>query len=72
MDTLSYPSAYTNLASIMQKVCTDSTPIVITHDKQPAVVLLSLAEYTAIQETLYLLQTPQNAQRLITVINQLE
>ena len=56
----------------MQKVCTNRTPIVITHDKQPAVVLLSLAEYTAIQETLYLLQTLQNAQRLMTAINQLE
>ncbi|MGB5770726.1 MAG: type II toxin-antitoxin system Phd/YefM family antitoxin, partial [Crocosphaera sp.] len=36
----------------------------ITENEQEPVVLISLADYNYYQETLYLLKSPKNAQRL--------
>ena len=56
----------------MQQVCEDRSPIVITRrDAEPA-VLLSLADYRAIEETSYLLRSPANAERLAQAISEIE
>lgn len=39
--------------------------MVITRNRDQAVVMLSLAEYEALQETAYLLRSPANAKRLL-------
>lgn len=39
--------------------------MVITRNRDQAVVMLSLAEYEALQETAYLLRSPANAMRLL-------
>lgn len=72
MDAIDYRTARANLASIMQDVCADREPIAIHHENQPSVVLISLAEYNAMQETNYLLSQPANAIRLLTSIAKLE
>ena len=72
MDSISYTAARANLANTMQKVCNDHVPVIVTHKNQPPVVMMSLAEYCSIQETLYLLQTPKNTQRLTCAILELE
>jgi len=46
--------------------------VVITRGKHEPVVMLSLDDYTSMQETAYLLRNPHNAQRLLASIAQLD
>jgi antitoxin YefM len=72
MDAISYTSARSNLAKMMQQVCDDHSPLIITRSKAPSVVMLSLEDYEALQETAYLLRAPKNARRLLASIAELE
>lgn len=72
MNTISYTSIRANLASNMDKVCQDHTPLVITRSKAKSTVLLSLEDYESIMETCYLLKSPTNAKRLKTSIQEIE
>jgi antitoxin YefM len=49
----------------MDAVVEDRRPVVVTRRKAPAVVMLALAEYEAMAETLHLLRSPRNARRLV-------
>ncbi|MCV6614769.1 MAG: type II toxin-antitoxin system prevent-host-death family antitoxin [Cellvibrionaceae bacterium] len=72
MDSISYASARSNLAKIMEQVCNDHAPVAITRKGQGTVVLMSMADYQALEETDYLLRSPKNTRRLIEAIAQLE
>ena len=72
MDAISYTSARRNLAKTMEKVCEDHAPVIITRKGAPAVVMMSLEDYEALQETAYLLRSPENARRLLASVAQLE
>ena len=72
MDSLTYTAARENLASTMDKVCTDHAPVVITRNRDQSVVMLSLEDYESLEETAYLLRSPANAKRLIEAIHALE
>ena len=72
MDAISYTAARANLAKTMEKVCSDHTPIIITRKREAAVVMLSLDDYQALEETAYLLRSPANARRLLESIAELE
>ena len=72
MDAISYTAARANLAKTMEKVCSDHTPIIITRKREAAVVMLSLDDYQALEETAYLLRAPANARRLLESIAELE
>jgi antitoxin YefM len=71
MDAISYSTARANLATTMDRVCDDHEPIIITRNGQQSVVMLSLEDFTALEETSYLLRSPTNAKRLLTAIEQL-
>jgi len=64
MEIVGYSEARQRLAKLMDAVVDDRRPVVVTRQKAPAVVMLSLEEYEAMAETLYLLRSPRNAQRL--------
>ncbi|USR92027.1 type II toxin-antitoxin system prevent-host-death family antitoxin [Phormidium yuhuli AB48] len=72
MDALSYTAARRNLAKTMQQVCEDHSPVIITRNKAASVVMMSLEDYEALQETAYLLRSPANARRLLESIAELE
>jgi antitoxin YefM len=72
MDTVSYTAARSKLAKIMEKVCDDHAPVVITRQNSRSVVLLSFADYEALEETAYLLRAPANAARLAKSIADIE
>lgn len=72
MDAISYTAARTNLAKTMEQVCEDHSPMIITRNKAPSVVMISLEDYEALQETTYLLRTPKNARRLLESVIELE
>ena len=71
MDAITYSAARANLASTMDRVCDDHQPIIITRNGQQSVVMLSLEDYSALEETAYLLRSPANAKRLLSSIDQL-
>jgi antitoxin YefM len=56
----------------MDKVCDDHSPIIITRKSQRSVVMMSLEDYQALEETAYLLRSPENARRLLESIVELE
>lgn len=72
MQAISYTSARANLAGTMKDVCRNHEPVIITRKSTDAVVMLSLADYEALNETAYLLRSPQNAKRLAASIKELE
>lgn len=72
MKSITYTAARENLASTINRVCEDQAPVVITKNRDQAVVMLSLAEYESLQETAYLLRSPANARRLLESIASLE
>lgn len=72
MDAISYTAARSNLARTMEQVCEDHSPVIITRSKAPSVVMMSLEDYEALQETAYLLRAPENARRLLDSVAELE
>ena len=72
MTAISYTAARENLAATMDKVCEDHAPIVITRNREQAVVMMSLADFEALEETAYLLKNRKNAKRLTSAIAQLD
>jgi len=72
MDSISYTAARSNLAKTMEQVCNDHAPVAITRKGQGTVVLMSMDDFQALEETAYLLRSPKNTRRLIEAIAQLE
>lgn len=71
MTAITYTAARENLASTMDRVCVDHDPVIITRNRDQAVVMLSLDDYESLQETAYLLRSPANARRLLASIESL-
>ena len=71
MDAITYSSARANLASTMNRVCEDHEALIITRSGEQSVVMLSLEDYKALEETSYLLRSPENATRLLAAVKQL-
>jgi len=72
MDVLTFTDTRQNLKDVMDRVVDDHAPVAITRQKAESVVMVSLADWNAIQETLHLLSTPANAARLTQSIAQLD
>ena len=71
MATITYSEARSKLAETMEKVCDDHAPIIITRKNSRSVVMISLDDYEALEETSYLLRSPRNARRLLESIAEL-
>jgi antitoxin YefM len=72
MKAMTYTAARQNLAKTIEKVCRDHAPVVVTRKTSDSVVIMSLEDYEALEETAYLLRSPKNTRRLIESIVQLE
>ncbi len=72
MESISYTAARSKLAKTMEQVCEDHAPIAITRKGEGAVVMMSMDDYQALEETAYLLSSPKNTRRLIESIAELE
>ncbi|MBK1692493.1 type II toxin-antitoxin system Phd/YefM family antitoxin [Ectothiorhodospira mobilis] len=64
METISYTDARNHLKELIDRVGTDHTPVRIERRGGSAAVLMAEEDYTGLQETLYLLGNPANAERL--------
>jgi antitoxin YefM len=72
MKAITYTAAREGLASTMDRVCEDHDPVIITRNRNQAVVMISLEDYESLQETTYLLRSPANVRRLLAAIAELE
>jgi antitoxin YefM len=71
MKAITYTAAREKLATTMKEVCRNRTPVVITRKRDQSVVMLSLEDFEALEETAYLLRSPANTQRLLRAIESL-
>lgn len=72
MNAVTYSDARANLAKTIDSVCEDHDPVIITKKKNRSVVMISLEDYEAMQETAYLLRSPKNAEKLLKSINEMQ
>ena len=72
MRAISYSEARENLKSVIDSVVADHAPIAITRQRGEGAVLVSEADWSSIQETLYLLSSPANARELLASIADLD
>ena len=71
MNAIPHTHARDHLAETMERVCEDHAPIIITRRNRGSVVMISLEDYQALEETAYLLRSPKNARHLFESIAEL-
>jgi antitoxin YefM len=72
MRTLSYAEALARYEEVLDSVVDDGEEVVITRAGRASAVIVSLEEYEALKETVYLLRSPANAHRLLDALGRLE
>jgi antitoxin YefM len=72
MNAISYSKITKSFTDMMVRVCEDHEPLIVTHQKSPPVVMLSLEDYNAMEETMHLLSNPSNAMHLRESISEFE
>ena len=72
MQAVTYSEARANFAAILDKVNDDHAPVLITRQQGKPAVLMSLEDFSAWEETAYLLRSPANARRLKGAIDRLD
>lgn len=71
MDVLTFTETRAKLKDVMDRVVEDRAPVVVTRQKAEAVVMVSLSDRNAMEETLHLLSSRANAERLRTAVQEL-
>ena len=69
---MTYSDARARFKDVMDRAIHDNEEIIVTRRKSESVVVLSLDAWNSIKETMYLLSSPRNAERLRTSIVQLD
>ncbi|HHD83325.1 MAG TPA: type II toxin-antitoxin system prevent-host-death family antitoxin [Campylobacteraceae bacterium] len=72
MQAVNYSHARNNLKSLIDDVDENFEEYLITTKNNTKAMLISVDEYNAMKETLYLLSTPANRERLLESIQQIE
>jgi len=72
MQAVFYSQARNNLRSIIDKVCADFDEYLITTKDNKAAVIMSYAEYSSMKETMYLLSSKTNRDRLHDAVEQID
>jgi antitoxin YefM len=66
----SYSDFRSKLKSYLDDVFKSQSPLFVTRTKGENVVVLSQSDYDSIMETFYLLQSPKNASRLLSAVEE--
>ncbi len=72
MQAVLYSQARNNLRDIINKVCNNFEEFIITTKEKQSVVLISQAEYNSMKETIYLLSSKNNRDRLLDAVDEIE
>ncbi len=68
MEIVTYSETRANLKAVMDRVVDDHVPIAITRQRGKPVVMVGLDDWNSMNETRYLMSTPNNARRLMDSI----
>jgi antitoxin YefM len=71
MEALTFSHTRSHLADIMRSVNDNHSPVLVTPQRGKPVVIMSLDDYNAMEETAYLLRNPVGAKRLLESVEQL-
>jgi len=71
MDTVTYTKFREQLATFLDKIHMDHTPLLVTRQNAEPVVVMTLEDFKAYEATFYLLASKNNATRLTTAIEEL-
>jgi antitoxin YefM len=72
MQAVLYSQARNNLRDIINQVCDNFEEFIITTKEKQSVVLISQDEYNSMKETLYLLSSKNNRERLLDAVEEIE
>lgn len=72
MQAVFYSKARNNLRELINHVCDDFDEYIITTKDDKKAILISYDEYNAMQETMYLLSSKTNRDRLNEAVDQIE
>jgi antitoxin YefM len=72
MRTINFSEARNNLKAVLDRVVDDADVTIITRRDADDVVVMSLDSWNSWRETLYLLSSPANAERLLASIADLD
>ncbi|MEN9517759.1 MAG: hypothetical protein RLZZ381_347 [Cyanobacteriota bacterium] len=64
MDAVTYTDFRQNLATHLNQIEADRTPLLVTRQNAPSVVIMSLDDFKAYEATFHLLSSQNNANRL--------
>lgn len=68
MQTVSYSEARDNLKKVIDQAVVSRAPILITRQRGENVVMVSAEEWAGMEETLHLMSSPANAERLMEAV----
>lgn len=71
MDAVTYTDFRQNLATHLNQIEADRTPLLVTRQNAPSVVVMSLDDFKAYEATFHLLSSRKNAERLNKAIENL-
>ncbi len=72
MQAILYTEARNNLKTIIGKVCDDYDEFIISTKDKKTAVLMSYEAYSAMKETMYLLSSKTNRDRLNDAVDQID
>jgi len=72
MQAVLYSQARNNLRAIINDVCDNFEEFMITTKEKQTAVLISQAEYNSMKETIYLLSSKNNRDRLLDAVDEIE
>lgn len=72
MTIFTYQEARKNLKQVLDQVHENSESITIVRKNGRNAVIMSEQEYNQLMETIYVLQSPKNAERLLESVRQLQ
>ena len=68
MSSTTYSSLRADLKKALDDVCADHEPLRVKRKNGEGVVIMSESDYAALEETAYLLRSPENARRLLSAL----
>jgi antitoxin YefM len=72
MSHVSYTDLRNNLAKYMDEVCDSHAPLHVTRQNARTVVMVSEDDFEGLMETVHLLKSPANAERLLRSMAELD
>jgi len=72
MQAVVYSHARNNLRDIINQVCDNFEEFIITTKDKQSAVLISQDEYNSMKETIYLLSSKKNRDRLLDAVDEIE